>query len=103
LNALHTPVLVEPVVRWLRIQPGGTYVDATVGTGGHSLEIARRLTNGRLVAMDRDPRALDIARERLKPYERQVILVHANFSRIDEVARGLKLPPLDGALADLGV
>jgi 16S rRNA (cytosine1402-N4)-methyltransferase len=103
LNALHTPVLVEPVVRWLRIQPGGTYVDATVGTGGHSLEIVRRLTNGRLVAMDRDPRALDIARERLKPYERQVILVHANFSRIDEVARGLKLPPLDGVLADLGV
>ena len=101
--ALHTPVLVEPVVRWLRIQPGGTYVDATVGTGGHSLEIARQLTNGRLVAMDRDPRALDIARERLKPFERQVILVHANFSRIDEVARGLKLPPLDGVVADLGV
>jgi len=90
-------------VRWLRIQPGGTYVDATVGTGGHSLEIARQLTNGRLVAMDRDPRALDIARERLKPFERQVILVHANFSRIDEVARGLKLPPLDGVIADLGV
>jgi 16S rRNA (cytosine1402-N4)-methyltransferase len=103
LSALHTPVLVEEVVRWLRIRPGGTYVDATVGTGGHALEIARQLTNGRLVAMDRDPRALDVARERLKPYERQVILVHANFSRIDEVARGLKLPPLDGVVADLGV
>ena len=90
-------------MRWLRIRPGGTYVDATVGTGGHALEIARQLTTGRLVAMDRDPRALDVARERLKPYERQVILVHANFSRIDEVARGLKLPPLDGVLADLGV
>ncbi len=100
---MHTPVLVEPVVRWLRIRPDGAYVDATVGTGGHALEITRQLTTGRLVAIDRDPRALDVARERLKPYERQVILVHANFSRIDEVARGLKLPPLDGVLADLGV
>jgi 16S rRNA (cytosine1402-N4)-methyltransferase len=103
LNALHTPVLVEQVVRWLRIRPDGTYVDATVGTGGHSLEIARRLTTGRLVGIDRDPRALDIARERLKPHERQVILVHSNFSRIDEMARGLKLPPVDGVLADLGI
>ncbi|MBI3670182.1 MAG: 16S rRNA (cytosine(1402)-N(4))-methyltransferase RsmH, partial [Acidobacteria bacterium] len=69
----------------------------------HSLEIARRLSTGRLLGLDRDPRALEIARERLRAYERQVILVHANFSRIDEVARGLKLPPADGVLADLGV
>ena len=79
------------------------YVDATVGAGGHAVEIAKRLTTGRLVGIDRDPRALDAARERLKPYERQVILVHANFSRIEEIARGLKLPPADGVLADLGV
>ena len=103
MSALHTPVLLEQVVRWLRIHPSGTYIDATVGPGGHALEIARRLSTGRLVGIDRDPRALDIARERLRPYERQVILVHANFSRIEEVARGLKLPPLDGVLADLGV
>jgi len=103
LSALHTPVLVEQVVRWLRIQPDGTYIDATVGPGGHALEIARHLSTGRLIGMDRDPRALDIARERLRAYERQVILVHANFSRIEEVARGLKLPPADGVLADLGV
>ena len=90
-------------MRWLRIRPDGTYVDATVGTGGHALEIVRQLTSGRLVGMDRDPRALEVARERLKPYERQVILVHTNFSRIDEVARGLKLPPVDGVVADLGV
>jgi 16S rRNA (cytosine1402-N4)-methyltransferase len=104
LNALlHTPVLVEPVVRWLAIRPEGTYVDATVGTGGHAVEIAQRLTTGRLVAMDRDPRALDIARERLKTHERKVILVHASFSRIAEVVQGLRMPPLDGVLADLGV
>ena len=71
---------------WLRIRPEGTYVDATVGTGGHAIEIARRLTTGRLVGMDRDPQALEIARERLRPDERQVILVHAEFSKIGEVA-----------------
>jgi len=103
LSALHTPVLVEQVVRWLRVRPNGTYIDATVGPGGHALEIARRLSTGRLIGIDRDPRALDIARERLRPFERQVILVHANFSRIEDIARGLKLPPADGVLADLGV
>ncbi|MCL6565546.1 MAG: 16S rRNA (cytosine(1402)-N(4))-methyltransferase RsmH [Acidobacteriia bacterium] len=103
MKALHTPVLVEQVLRWLRIRPEGTYIDATVGTGGHAVEIARRLTTGRLVGIDRDSRALDIARERLRDYERQVILVHSNFSRIEEIARGLKLPPADGVLADLGV
>ena len=101
--ALHTPVLVEQVVRWLRIRPEGTYIDATVGTGGHALEIVKQLTTGRLIGIDRDPRALDAARERLRPYERQVVLVHSNFSRIEEITRGLKLPPADGVLADLGV
>jgi 16S rRNA (cytosine1402-N4)-methyltransferase len=103
LSVLHTPVLAAEVVEWLRIRPEGTYVDATVGTGGHALEIASRLTTGRLVGMDRDPRALEIARERLKPYERQVILVHQEFSNIGEVAQKLKLPPCDGVLADLGI
>jgi 16S rRNA (cytosine1402-N4)-methyltransferase len=103
LNERHTPVLVEQAVRWLRIRPEGTYIDATVGLGGHALEIARRLSSGRLIGIDRDPRALELARERLRAYERQVILVHANFSRIEEIARALKLPPADGVLADLGV
>jgi len=78
-------------------------VDATAGTGGHAIEIARRLTTGRLVALDRDPQALEIARERLKPYGEKVVLVHAEFSKIGEVAEDLKLPPLDGVLADLGI
>jgi len=90
-------------MEWLRIRPEGTYLDATAGTGGHSIEIARRLTTGRLVALDRDPRALEIARERLKPYEEKVVLVHAEFSKIGEVAESMQLPPLDGVLADLGI
>ena len=100
---MHTPVLAAEVIEWLRIRPEGTYVDATCGTAGHAIEIARRLTTGRLVAIDRDPRALEIARERLKPYEEKVVLVHAEFSKIGEVAADMKLPPLDGVIADLGV
>ena len=100
---MHTPVLLEAVLEWLRIRPEGTYVDATVGTGGHAIEIARRLATGRLVGMDRDPRALEIARERLKEFGEKVILVHAEFSRIGAVAGSLKLPPVDGVVADLGI
>jgi 16S rRNA (cytosine1402-N4)-methyltransferase len=103
LSVLHTPVLADEVIEWLRIRPDGTYVDATAGTGGHSLEIARRLTTGKLVAIDRDAGALQTAGKRLKQHEEQVILVHGEFSRIGEVAQDLKLPPLDGVVADLGV
>ncbi len=100
---LHTPVLAGAIVEWLQVKPEGTYVDATVGTGGHALGILQRLKTGRLVGLDRDPQALAIARERLKEFEGQVTLVHTDFSKIDEVASDLKLPKLDGVVADLGV
>ena len=103
MSVLHTPVLLKAVLEWLRIRPEGTYVDATAGTGGHAIEIARRLATGRLVAVDRDPRALEIARERLKEFSDRVVFVHAEFSRIGEVAANLGLPPVDGVLADLGI
>ena len=100
---MHEPVLAAEVIEWLRIRPEGTYVDATCGTAGHAIEIARRLTTGRLVAIDRDPKALEIARERLKPYEEKVVLVHAEFSNIGEVKADLNLPAFDGVIADLGI
>jgi len=106
LAVWHTPVLLAEVVEALRIRPEGTYLDATLGTAGHAVEIARRLTTGRLVGLDRDPQAIAIARDRLgelEPRERRVNLVQADFSRIGEVAAELNLPPLDGVLADLGV
>jgi 16S rRNA (cytosine1402-N4)-methyltransferase len=103
LTAGHTPVLAEEALRWLQVEPAGTYVDATVGLGGHAVEIARRLTAGRLIGLDRDARALEIARENLKEYGGRVVLVQADFSRIDEVAREMNLPPINGILADLGV
>jgi 16S rRNA (cytosine1402-N4)-methyltransferase len=103
LTVLHTPVLLAEILDWLRIRPEGTYADVTVGTGGHTLEIAKLLTTGKVLGMDRDPRALEIARERLEPHERQVILVHAEFSKIGEVAATNQLPPFDGIIADLGI
>ncbi|HKQ87342.1 MAG TPA: 16S rRNA (cytosine(1402)-N(4))-methyltransferase RsmH [Candidatus Acidoferrales bacterium] len=98
---LHTPVLAAEAIEWLRIRPEGTYLDATTGTAGHSIEIARRLTTGRLICIDRDPQALEIARERLKEFGEKVILVHAEFSQIGEVAKEHKA--FDGVLADLGI
>jgi len=103
VGAGHTPVLAEEAVHWLRVDPTGTYVDATVGLGGHARKIVEKLTTGRLIGMDRDTQALEIAGERLKEFKERVILVKADFSRIDEVARGLGLAPVDGVLADLGV
>jgi len=103
VSILHTPVLAAETMEWLRVRPEGTYVDATAGTAGHAIEIAARLTTGRLVAMDRDPEALARAGERLAAFAERVSLVHEEFSRIGEVAREMDLPPLDGVLADLGV
>src|SRR5271154_4015024 len=79
------------------------YADVTVGTAGHTLEIAKRLTTGKVLGIDRDPQALAIARERLQPHERQVVLVQAEFSDIGEVAAANHLPGFDGIVADLGI
>lgn len=96
-------MLAEEAIHWLRVEPEGTYLDATLGLGGHAVEIARRLTTGRLIGLDRDEQALEIARQRLKEFEGKVTLVHADFSRVQELAREMNWPPLDGVLADLGV
>ncbi|HXY25692.1 MAG TPA: 16S rRNA (cytosine(1402)-N(4))-methyltransferase RsmH [Candidatus Acidoferrum sp.] len=103
MDAPHTPVLLEEVLEWLRIKPEGIYIDATLGAGGHSEAIAKRLTSGRLISLDRDAQALELARERLRSFGEKVKLVQSPFSRIAEVARELGIPPADGVLADLGV
>jgi 16S rRNA (cytosine1402-N4)-methyltransferase len=99
----HTPVLVEEVLQWLEIKPDGIYVDATLGAGGHSAAIAQRLVSGKLISLDQDERALELARENLKPWKDRVVLVKSAFSRIAEVAHELGIPKVDGVLADLGV
>jgi 16S rRNA (cytosine1402-N4)-methyltransferase len=107
-NAPHTPVLLDEVLEWLDIRPEGNYVDATLGAGGHSAAIAQRLTSGRLISLDRDVQALELARARLAEslgtqWMSRVTLVHAAFSRIAEVVHELGIPTVDGVLADLGV
>ena len=103
--------MLREVLEWLRIKPEGTYIDATLGAGGHSAAIAQRLTSGaiprrpsgRLISLDRDAQAIELARERLKTFGATVTLVQSAFSRIATVAQELGLPHADGVLADLGV
>jgi 16S rRNA (cytosine1402-N4)-methyltransferase len=102
-RAPHTPVMLEEVLEWLRIKPDGIYVDATLGAGGHSEAIAERLSTGRLISLDRDAQALQIAQGRLKRFESKVNCVLSPFSRIAEAVHELGIPKVDGVLADLGV
>jgi 16S rRNA (cytosine1402-N4)-methyltransferase len=95
--------MLEEVLEWLRIKPDGTYIDATLGAGGHSEAIAQRLSSGRLISLDRDAQALQIAQERLKRFGSRVSCVLSPFSRIAEAARESGIPKADGVLADLGV
>ena len=102
-KAPHTPVMLQEVLEWLRIRPDGVYVDATLGAGGHSEAIAEKLSSGRLISLDRDAQALEIARERLTKFGSKVNCVLSPFSRIAEAVRELGIPKVDGVLADLGV
>ena len=99
----HNPVLLEECIEALNIRPEGVYLDGTLGRAGHSREIAKRLTTGRLICVDRDQAALDAARERLAPWMDRTTLVHSNFDRVDEILDELSLPGIDGMLFDLGV
>jgi len=95
--------MLEEVLQWLRIRADGTYIDATLGAGGHSEAIAERLSSGRLISLDRDAQALQIAEQRLRRFGSKVKCVLSPFSRIAEAAREWAIPPADGVLADLGV
>lgn len=99
----HKPVLLEECIQALNIRPDGIYLDGTLGRAGHSREIARRLTTGRLICVDRDQAALDAAEERLAPWRDKVTLVHSNFGELDAILDGLGLDGVDGMLFDLGV
>ena len=100
---IHKPVLLEECIQALNIRPDGVYLDGTLGRAGHSREIARRLTHGRLICVDRDQAALDAARERLGEWMDKVTLVHSNFDQLDVILDELSLPGVDGMLFDLGV
>ena len=99
----HVSVLLQECLDGLKIKPDGIYVDGTLGGAGHSSQIARRLTTGRLIGIDRDPVALKAAGERLQPFGDRVTLVHANFCEMKQVLQELRINGVDGILLDLGV
>ena len=98
----HIPVLFNETIESLDIKPDGIYVDCTSGGGGHSTAIAKRLTSGRLISIDRDPEAIATLKERLGSFE-CVTLVHDNFFNIRNILDKLGIDAVDGILADLGV
>jgi 16S rRNA (cytosine1402-N4)-methyltransferase len=104
LDYPHRPVLVREAVDLLVSDAEGTYVDGTVGTGGHSLEIGNRLAQGgRLICLDRDPDAVRLSRERLSSLEDKVQVIRANYRDLDQVLSGMGVKEVNGVLLDLGM
>lgn len=100
----HVSVLLPECIENLNIKPNGIYVDGTTGGGGHSLEIAKRLTaGGRLICIDRDTDALQAAAKRLDAYADRIVFVHRNYSELGNVLDELGVAKIDGLLLDLGV
>ncbi|MCB0154451.1 MAG: 16S rRNA (cytosine(1402)-N(4))-methyltransferase RsmH [Anaerolineae bacterium] len=101
---MHIPVLLDETITALLPQPGGVYIDGTVGAGGHAEAILRASApNGRLVGFDQDQQALAISAGRLATFGDRVTLYHANFDQLEQVAKQINIPPVDGILLDLGV
>lgn len=99
----HVSVLLKECITGLNIRPDGTYVDGTLGGGGHSFHILQRLEEGRLIGIDQDTDALNAATNRLKIYGDKFIPVHSNFSELKNVLAELEIKKIDGLLLDLGV
>ncbi|MFO8143339.1 MAG: 16S rRNA (cytosine(1402)-N(4))-methyltransferase RsmH [Dehalococcoidales bacterium] len=102
--AIHTPVLLDEALDALAVQPGGRYIDCTIGGGGHAAAILERSApGGQLLGIDADPEAIKVAGERLKAYQESVLLVNDNFARLQPVCLNYDFQPVHGILFDLGV
>lgn len=99
----HKSVLLDETIEGLKIKPDGIYLDGTLGGGGHSSEICRRLAGGRLVGIDQDAEAIAAATERLEPFREKVTLVRDNYCNAPAVVKSLGLEGVDGIVLDLGV
>lgn len=100
----HVPVLLQEVLEWMRPSVGGVCVDGTLGLAGHAREIAQQLgASGHLIGLDRDPNALELARERLAGAPCQVTLLHTPFDRIRTALSGIGVSAVNGILLDIGV
>jgi len=103
-TAVHKPVMLREVLAALNVQPGGRYVDGTVGAGGHAAAIMEAASpGGSLVGMDKDPEALARASTQLERFGADVQLVQSDYARMGEVCRGLNFVPVHGVLLDLGL
>lgn len=99
----HRSVLLDETIEQLNIRPEGIYVDGTLGGAGHSFEIAKRLTTGRLIGIDQDADAIAAATKRLEPYADKVTIVRNNYCNMKEELHRLGIERVDGILLDLGV
>jgi 16S rRNA (cytosine1402-N4)-methyltransferase len=99
----HVPVMPNEVSQAVDPRPGGVYVDATLGAGGHSEAMLLRCPDIRVIGFDRDETALATAAERLAPFSHQVTFVHATYDRIPERLAELGIDQVDGLIADLGI
>lgn len=102
-EAKHVSVLLNECIENLNIKPSGIYLDGTLGMGGHSYQIASRLTTGRLICIDRDETAIERAGKRLAPFADKITLVYGNFCDAAQILDSLNIPEVDGMLFDLGV
>ncbi len=101
---LHIPVMLKEALDYLKLKPGQVIVDATAGTGGHSLKILEKISpEGKLIAIDRDEDSLKIADKNLKAYKSSYQLVHGNFMDIDSILHSRGVDKVDGILFDLGI
>jgi len=101
---LHIPVMLHEVIDYLDPAPGQIIVDATLGTGGHSLEILKKIIpGGRLIGIDRDEDSLAICRQRFSEFSGSYELVHANFVDLDQILEKLGIDKIDGIIFDLGI
>lgn len=101
---MHQPVMVQEVLEGLQLSQGDTIVDATVGAGGHSREIARRIVpGGKLIGIDCDDETLEIARRNLAEFHDSLVLIRENFRQIDTILAMNNIQEIDGALFDLGI
>lgn len=103
IGAKHISVLLDECIENLNIRPDGIYLDGTLGMGGHSYQIASRLTSGRLICIDRDETAIERAGKRLALFSERVTLVHGNFCDAAAILESLGIAEVDGMLFDLGV
>lgn len=99
----HVPVLLKEAIAGLNIRSDGIYLDGTLGGAGHSLEIAKMLTTGKLIGIDQDMNAIKKAKEVLKDYSSKTIFVHDNYVNIKKILKDLDIEKVDGILLDIGV